>query len=105
MQLSELNEIERANAKWIGELFMRYQLMEECGELVKAISKYHRTIGIGQPTETTTDKAYDDLVSELVDVQICIDSLVYLMGISGEEIQAKKRDAISKVAQRRLENE
>lgn len=98
-------EVEMANAKWIGETFMRYQLMEECAELIKAISKYNRSIGIGQPTPITTDEAYHNMVAEIADVVICVEQLCYLMGIEEDEVNAFRMAAVSKVAQRRLENE
>lgn len=84
---------------------MHQQLIEECGELIKALCKYNRSIGIGQPTPMSSEEAYDNLITEITDVAICIEQFCYLMGIDADMIEKKRDIAVSKVAQRRLENE
>lgn len=98
-------DIEKKNAEWIGKDGMHQQLIEECGELIKALCKYNRANGIGQPTPITKEEARDNLVSEIADVAICIEQFCYLVGITADEVEVKRTLAVSKVAQRRLENE
>ena len=84
---------------------MLLQTIEECGELIKAISKYNRVRGLGQPTEVTLEEAYENLLCELVDVQICLDHVRYLMNIGVETFESRRLDAVIKVMNRRLHDE
>lgn len=47
-------------------------LIEECAELIQAINKYKRSIGIGCKTPITRDEAIANLNEELTDVLVCI---------------------------------
>ena len=55
--------------------------MEECGELVQAISKFLRAT-----TATDMLKARKGVVEELVDVQIMLDQLKIMHDISDKEL-------------------
>lgn len=79
-----MKEISRLNARKLGKDTMLLQTMEECGELIKAISKYNRTRGIGQITETPPHEAFDNLLLELADVRICVEQLIYLLDAETE---------------------
>lgn len=47
-------------------------LVEECSELIQAISKYKRSKGIGFKTPITTDDSVINLNEEIADVLSCI---------------------------------
>lgn len=94
-----MKEISKSNARKLGKNTLLLQTMEECGELIKAISKYNRSMGIGQKTETPPVVAYADLCVELADVSICLEQLIYLMGLE-KEIDRLKDKAFDKVAKR-----
>lgn len=99
-----MKEISKQNAQKLGNQTLLFQTMEECGELIKAISKYNRTNGIGQKTEKTQEEAFFDMVMEIADVEICLEQLKYLMGINDEVKQAKDV-AFDKVAKRYGDNQ
>lgn len=94
-----MKEISRKNALKLGLQTMLFQTMEECGELIKAISKYNRYNGIGQKTEAKETEVYCNLLEEIADVEICIEQLKYLMSIESLVEQAKDV-AFEKVAKR-----
>lgn len=89
----------RANAEALGEETLRFQTIEECGELIKALSKYNRTLGIGQPTEVTQRQAWHDVLREIADVRICITQLEFLTN-SYQDVSKYMDMAIHKVAKR-----
>ena len=94
-----MNEISMINAEKLGKQTLLFQTMEECGELVKAISKYNRCNGIGQKTEVNLGQAFGGMVNEIADIEICLEQLKYLMGIE-EVVEEAKDVAFKKVAKR-----
>lgn len=94
-----MKEISKSNARKIGKDTMLLQTMEECSELIQAISKYNRTRGIGQKTETPPHEAFDNLLLEIADVKICIEQLTYLLDAE-VEIKYLMDIALEKVAKR-----
>lgn len=92
-----MKEISIRNAETLGKQTLLFQTQEECGELIKAIAKYNRTRGIGQKTETTEETAYENLIEELADVEICLEQLIYLLNVK-ESVDQKKQIAFEKVA-------
>lgn len=94
-----MKQISKNNAKALGKQTLLFQTQEECGELIKAIAKYNRTRGIGQKTETTEETAYENLIEELADVEICLEQLIYLLDAK-EDVDQKKQIAFEKVATR-----
>lgn len=99
-----MKEISKQNAEKLGKQTLLFQTMEECGELIKAISKYNRCNGIGQKTEANKREVYLNMVEEIADVEICIEQLKYLMSVESLVEQAKDV-AFEKVARRYNENE
>ena len=66
--------------------------MEECAELIQAISKVRRIVNrMGGPldSEGTVEeaKAYDNLVEEMSDVLICLEQTKTMYGINEQELQ------------------
>ena len=94
-----MTDLSKRNAEILGKDTMLLQTMEECGELIKAISKYNRTRGIGQKTETPDYEAFDNLCEEIADVSICLEQLIYLLGLK-PEVDYFKEKALEKVAKR-----
>jgi NTP pyrophosphatase (non-canonical NTP hydrolase) len=62
------------------------QLVEECAELVQAISKYRRAKKKGIPP--ITQMMFENLVEELADVSLMIEQVKHLLQITEEDIQA-----------------
>lgn len=94
--VNEMTEQEKNNAISIGVDGMLWQTQEECGELVKAIGKYNRSRGLGQKTETPRQEAFNNLVEEIADVEICIRHIKYLLNIDTDNIQHNKIDKVQK---------
>lgn len=99
IRLIIMKEISKRNAKKLGLDVMLLQTQEECAELTKAISKYNRTRGIGQITEMSQGDAYQNMLEEIADVNICVEQLIYLLGVK-EEINDLKDKAFEKVQER-----
>lgn len=94
-----ISDISKSNAELLGKETNLLQTIEECGELIKAICKYNRTLGIGQKTEMFMWDAYWNLIEEVADVSICLEQLIYLHDIE-VEVEDAKRQAFLKVAKR-----
>ena len=82
--LTPLSDIALANGR---DVFTHYKkestlddqllvAMEECGELVQAITKLQRVAG----DDNMTDKAKENLASEIADVRIMLNQLTYMTG-------------------------
>lgn len=67
--------------------------IEECSELIHALSKYKRSQGYGYLTNTTPDKAYIDLVQAVADALNAIESVSYKMRLSKHEIDLEMQKA------------
>lgn len=80
------------------------QTIEECGELIKAISKYNRTLGIGLKTEVTKEKAYADLLNEVADVCICIMQFIHINRCE-KEVMERVYEALKKINKRYLRDD
>lgn len=63
-------------------------LQEECAELISACNKYKRAQGFGFPTPCTIDKAVNNIVEEIADVENCIANVKRLLGIEQSEVDA-----------------
>ena len=94
-----MKEISKINADILGKDITLMQTIEECGELIQAISKYNRTRGIGQKTEVTEEEALHNLIVEVTDVSICIEQIIYLLNIE-DDVLMYKEDAQNKVYNR-----
>lgn len=87
-------EIKNKVADIFGEATQMQQLVEEMAELTKAICKYARVNGQGQPVRegVTPETVEANLVEELADVQLVLEQVIYLHGCerSVEEAMEKK---------------
>lgn len=62
--------------------------IEECGELIQALSKFTR-YALGDKTLRDTKEDILDMVKEeLVDVMICVDKMYDVFDITDEEIES-----------------
>ena len=68
------------------------QLVEECAELIQAISKYRRAVLCkGQPVaEGVKVVALENIKEEIADVEVMIEQVKYLLQISDDDIEAIK---------------
>ena len=57
------------------------QLVEECAELIQAVSKYRRARGTGQPIALSEEAAFGNLVEEIADVENMLEQIKYLLQI------------------------
>lgn len=56
------------------------QTMEECAELIQALNKYIRSLGLGQTyIPKFTEEPRDNVIEEIADVHIMLEQLKYLM--------------------------
>lgn len=77
------------------------QLVEEMSELTKAICKYARVNGIGQPVaDSVTEETVEaNLVEELADVLLVLEQVIYLHGCK-DEVEKVMTEKIEKVNER-----
>lgn len=88
-------------AEHFGEAVQMQQLVEEMSELTKAICKYARLNGQGQPVaESVTEEAVEaNLVEELADVLLVLEQVIYLHGCK-DEVEKVMTEKIAKVNER-----
>lgn len=69
--------------------------IEECGELIHALSKYKRSKGYGYLTKNTQKEAYTNLVQAVADCINAIESVSYKMELNKSDIvfEVAKADA------------
>lgn len=92
-------------ADYFGEAVQMQQLVEEMSELTKAICKYARVNGIGQPVaDSVTEEATEaNLVEELADVKLVLEQVIYLHGCK-EGVENVIAEKIVKVNERIRKN-
>lgn len=76
------------------------QLVEECAELIQAVSKYRRVRGMGQETTESEQVALDNLVEEIADVELMLEQVKHLLQIPEEDIQAVKLFKVNRTKER-----
>lgn len=79
-------------ADYYGYEVQSNQLVEECAELIQAVSKYRRSVlGNGQPTaDGIKEIALENIVEEIADVEVMLEQVKYLLQIPEEDIEAVK---------------
>lgn len=78
--------------------------IEECGELIHALSKYKRSKGYGYLTKTTQKESYTNLVQAVADAINAIESVSHKIGLNKYDIIFKVAKADAK-ARRNLYGE
>ena len=81
------------------------QLVEECAELIQAVSKYRRvTLGKGQPVaDYKATIVMDNLIEEIADVEVMLEQVKYLLQIPQEDIEAVKLFKVNRTRERMAE--
>lgn len=82
MQLGSRRKKLRDIASYYGSTTQCSQCIEECAELIQAISKWDRAQSSGDPEKVKT--VVSRMVEEIADVRIMLDQLIYLYGCSEE---------------------
>ena len=102
-----VSELNKETAKYYGYEEQSNQLVEECAELIQAVSKYRRaTTGVEQPVaDYKKIIALDNLIEEIADVEIMLEQVKYLLQIPEDEIEAVKLYKINRTRERMAHNE
>lgn len=95
-----VSEQNKENGKYYGYEAQSNQLVEECAELIQAVSKYRRARGKGQVTTEKEQMALDNLVEEIADVEIMLEQIKHLLQIPEEDIQAIKLFKVNRTKER-----
>ena len=66
---------------------------EEAAELIHAISKWERVRGVGYKTDTTPEKAKENLIQAVADCQNALDSMVYALLLDRDAVKKKIGEA------------
>ena len=84
------------NLKYWGDLFPM-MAMEECGELIQAISKMERFKSGHLPKYADHEMSYkEDLLEEIRDVYMVLATLQVLYGIEDEDVQKAINEKIDR---------
>lgn len=76
------------------------QLAEECAELSQASLKWRRTINPDNPTPVTENEAYEHLLEECADINLCLDALGVNNAIDLMRVEQIKRAKAERWAKR-----
>lgn len=97
-----ISELNKETAKYYGYEAQSNQLVEECAELIQAVSKYRRAVaGLGQPVaEEKKAVALENLIEEIADVEIMLEQVKYLLQIPEEELDAVKLYKVNRTRER-----
>lgn len=97
-----ISELNKETAKYYGYEAQSNQLVEECAELIQAVSKYRRAVaGLGQSVaEEKKAVALENLIEEIADVEIMLEQVKYLLQIPEEELDAVKLYKVNRTRER-----
>lgn len=97
-----ISELNKETAKYYGYEAQSNQLVEECAELIQAVSKYRRAVaGLGQPiAEEKKAVALENLIEEIADVEIMLEQVKYLLQIPEDELDAVKLYKVNRTRER-----
>lgn len=70
-----------------GEMAQADMVIEECSELIYAISKLKRAGGMGYKSEIDQEEAYKKVIKEMAHVRNAIISLQYILGIDERDME------------------
>lgn len=97
MSISDLNI---KNAEHYGYEAQSNQLVEECAELIQAVSKYRRARGTGQETPLKEQVALDNLIEEIADVEIMLEQIKYLLRLCDMDLLKMREYKILRTVER-----
>lgn len=87
----------KVNAEHYGYEAQSLQLVEECAELIQAVSKYRRVAAKGEDEKLI---ALGNLIEEIADVEIMLEQIKYLLKIPEEDLLAYKQFKINRTKER-----
>lgn len=99
-EIERLKELNRKVADHYGYEDQSNQLIEECAELIQAVNKYRRARGLGQATPDKLMDAKDNLLEEIVDVEIMLEQIKYLLGFNGYDLLIARSKKIYRTIER-----
>ena len=67
------------------------QLAEEATELAKAALKYRRTLDDENPTPVSGDEAFKNLIEEIDDIALCLDTLSFKWRVEFNSLQREQK--------------
>ena len=94
MNISDLNI---KNAEHYGYEAQSNQLVEECAELIQAVSKYRRAAEKGEDEKLIV---LGNLIEEIADVEIMLEQVKYLLKIPEEDLLAYKQFKVNRTKER-----
>lgn len=98
MNISDLNI---KNAEHYGYEAQSNQLVEECAELIQAVSKYRRAAAKGEDEKLIAKLiALGNLIEEIADVEIMLEQIKHLLKIPEEDLFAYKQFKINRTKER-----
>ena len=90
-----VSRLNKETAKHYGYEAQSNQLVEECAELIQAVSKYRRAEGADKRAV-----ALENLIEEIADVEIMIEQIKYLLQIPEEDLEAVKLFKVNRTRER-----
>ena len=99
---TDISDQNKRNGKYYGYEAQSNQLIEECAELIQAVNKYRRAVArVGEPVEEQKRViALDNLVEEIVDVEIMLEQIKYLLQIPEDDMVAIKIYKVNRTKER-----
>ena len=91
--------LNKETAKYYGYEEQSNQLVEECAELIQAVSKYRRAEGADKKAI-----ALENLIEEIADVELMLEQIKYLLQIPEDELEAVKLFKVNRTRERMLSN-
>ena len=97
-----ISELNKETAKYYGYEAQSNQLVEECAELIQAVSKYRRaTAGVGEPVaDYKKTVVLENLIEEIADVELMLEQVKFLLRIPAEDIEAIKLFKVNRTKER-----
>ena len=92
-----ISDLNIKNAEHYGYEAQSNQLVEECAELIQAVSKYRRAAAKGEDEKLI---ALGNLIEEIADVEIMLEQIKHLLKIPEEDLLAYKQFKINRTKER-----
>ena len=83
----QANTVEMRSIAWYGTDTMTTVCMEECAELIQAISKLKRYNHEDPNNNVSRSELIENLYEEMADVQICFDLLFEIYGLKPSDLR------------------
>ena len=98
--VKKLDEKQAKLANHLGKSTVAVIAMEECGELIQALSKLWRNDNVANFTKKTEAELFMDLVEEVSDVSACLENIKILYGISDDTIYEQRAKQLARSFER-----